>query len=844
MLKRPFIIDALHLFALCSFAVAQPLYDLLAPNVEFFVAHRAGLVEILILAAGVSFGLPLILIGIEAIVGLASSRARQVLHIGFVAVLIAAGALIAINRLTGLQPQVAIGLGLATGVLLTVLYTRSAVLQRFCTIASAFAIFLPIYLVGFTPLSSIYRSAPVAAKSAEIGTSTPVVVVVFDEFNLTGLLNERQEIDAIRFPNFAALAGDAWWFRRATAINPATIKAVPAILTGLTPGPEVVPPSIAGFPNNLFTWLGSSYRFNVTETVTELCPRTLCRTSDEPENRVDLKLMASDLSIIYLHTLLPANYASMFLPPIDNGWNGFAVNKSAQSDHDADEGEDGKAHLRRNKNRAEIFSSFLSRVEAGDKTLDFLHFLLPHSPYVYLPSGQAYPGGADEGVLPNAVWSDNEYLVRLQYQRFLLQAGYADKLIGDLISKLKQLGKYEKSLIVVTADHGKAFKTGVLKRTLSEGNAPEILQIPLFVKLPNQSEGKISDRPVSNLDILPTIGDVLAAPIPWDVHGISMTGENFPDRDVLKLQTRKGPEGQFTFDRAAVTSFPRLSWKVDNFGTETPLTALRLRGEHYDLVGKSVLALPIDNHLERVVVSLDVLGELGNVDPEAKSLPVYWHGEVKGLSESEKGMALALALNGAIEAVVPMYTWNNKPSQFSAVIPQTALKAGANDFRAFLVRQNGTDQHLTELMVMAPPDGFEITKAIGGAETLLSSTGRRVSITPGKVEGWVDQLTMAEVDLNVVGWAADAERKVPVAEIVLFAGGKFVYAGQPNAERPDVGKALNAPELTRSGYNFRIPSRISGTALSSVRVFGITESGIASELSLSPKVSRGQAATR
>jgi hypothetical protein len=534
----------------------------------------------------------------------------------------------------------------------------------------------------------------------------------------------------------------------------------------------------------------------------------------------------------------------MLLPPIDNGWNGFAANKSLQGDHDVDERQDDKAHPQRTKNRAEIFSSFLSRMEAGDRTLDFIHFLLPHSPYVYLPNGQAYPGGADEGVLPNAVWSDNEYLVRLQYQRFLLQAGYADKLIGDLIGRLKQLDKYEKSLIVVTADHGKAFKTGVLKRTLSEENAPEILQIPLFVKLPGQSEGKISDRPVSNLDIIPTIGDVLAAPVPWDVHGNSMTGDNFPDRGVLKLQTRKGPEGQFTFDRAAVASFPRLTWKIDNFATETPLTSLRLRGEHFNLVGKSVSALPVENRLERAVVSLDVLGELGNVDLHATSLPVYWHGEIKGLSEGERGLPLALALNGVIEAVVPPYTWNNKPSQFSTLIPQTALKAGNNEFRAFLVRQNGADQHLTELMVTAPSGGFEITKGIDGSETLVSSTGRRIPVTPGRVEGWVDQLTMSEFALSVVGWAADTERKVPASEIVLFAGGKFVYAGSPNTRRPDVSKALNAPDLATSGYSFRIPPRAWGEALSSIRAFGIAESGIASELSLSPKASRGLAGTR
>jgi hypothetical protein len=39
--KSDFLADALHIFVLCSFALAQPLFDLLARSAEFFVAHRS-----------------------------------------------------------------------------------------------------------------------------------------------------------------------------------------------------------------------------------------------------------------------------------------------------------------------------------------------------------------------------------------------------------------------------------------------------------------------------------------------------------------------------------------------------------------------------------------------------------------------------------------------------------------------------------------------------------------------------------------------------------------------------------------------------------------------------------
>ncbi|MBA2580963.1 MAG: hypothetical protein H0V03_09025, partial [Thermoleophilaceae bacterium] len=38
--------DGLHLLVLCSFALAQPLFDLIARNPEFFATRRSSAVEI------------------------------------------------------------------------------------------------------------------------------------------------------------------------------------------------------------------------------------------------------------------------------------------------------------------------------------------------------------------------------------------------------------------------------------------------------------------------------------------------------------------------------------------------------------------------------------------------------------------------------------------------------------------------------------------------------------------------------------------------------------------------------------------------------------------------------
>ena len=59
-----------------------------------------------------------------------------------------------------------------------------------------------------------------------------MVLIVFDELPLAALLNERGQIDAKRFPNFAALARDSDWFRNAVTVADTTEQAVPAIFSG------------------------------------------------------------------------------------------------------------------------------------------------------------------------------------------------------------------------------------------------------------------------------------------------------------------------------------------------------------------------------------------------------------------------------------------------------------------------------------------------------------------------------------------------------------------------------------------------------------------------------------
>ena len=94
----------------------------------------------------------------------------------------------------------------------------------------------------------------------------------------------------------------------------------------------------------------------------------------------------------------------------------------------------------------------------------FQHALMPHEPWIYLPSGrQSRPAGtrADPADQPARRASTTRTSPIHNHLRHLLQVGYTDRLVGELLARLRRTGLLERALIVVTADHGYSFQVGV-----------------------------------------------------------------------------------------------------------------------------------------------------------------------------------------------------------------------------------------------------------------------------------------------------------------------------------------------------------------------------------------------
>ena len=186
--------------------------------------------------------------------------------------------------------------------------------------------------------------------------------------------------------------------------------------------------------------------------------------------------------------------------------------------------------------------------------------------------------------------------------------------------------------------------------------------MPFLLKLPGQERGRISDRPLQTIDVLPTIADALGIRIPWRVDGRSALAppRAAPARDGREEVQAHLP-GRHAHLRAAQARRPGA--QAGPFGD-----GVYSFGPRPDLIGRRV-----PDGGRRVVV-----------DPGSGFVPAHQAGAIEG-GRRGGGRTVAIAVNGRVVATGVTFTLEGaRDEQYSLIVPERAFREGVNRVQLFL----------------------------------------------------------------------------------------------------------------------------------------------------------------
>jgi hypothetical protein len=664
-----------ELCALTAFAFAQPVLDVTGRSPDFFLYRRSTPNEMRLLVLLVVAGPPLLLWLLEEAGGLVNQAVARLLHVEFVTLLFAA-ILVQLGKHAHLFTGIPLAaVAVLAGAYLAVALVRRPGFRQAVLYATPAPLVFALLFALVSPAGALVRPANSETRfHAAAAKRPPIVFVIFDELPLRALLDGKGRVDARLFPNFARLAGTSTWYPNATGVSGWTPYAIPAMLTGRYPKRSAAP-SYVEFPQNLFTLLQRQYDIHAFESIAQLCPPDVC--ASVPAGR------ATGLAAIVRDT---AGVAKEIVSPYPSAAREGA--EFAEAVGDASGGDPKFRFDQVNLNQPDRFTRFVDALRpTGRPAVNFLHLLLPHLPFRYLPDGRQYEGAPQRPFLgkfasgPTKVLARDPAVSTITEQRLLLQLMYTDGLLGTLLDRMKKTGLFDESLVVVTADHGEGLAPDAHWRKLDDRNAPDLAWVPLFVKSPGQTAAKVDPRNEEQVDIMPTIADELDVDVPWTMDGRSLYG------------TPRDPAAKKWFDVPGepkqITPATWLGRTKQGIASEGMRPELGARGVFAiesvrDRFGKPLAGMKVGAPAQ-ITATMDPDIHLDAVSLKRRNVPAMLYGDLPG-PVTEGSRWLAVSLNGRIAgAVAAIQGVTDGKWRFMGLVDDRYFVDGRNDVRLFVV---------------------------------------------------------------------------------------------------------------------------------------------------------------
>ena len=327
---------------------------------------------------------------------------------------------------------------------------------------------------------------------------------------------------------------------------------------------------------------------------------------------------------------------------------------------------------------------------AQDRWMLWVHYYDPH--YAYEPHAEVPSFGSDREALYDG------------------EIRFTDLHIGRLLDDLRAKGLYDKTVVVVTGDHGEGFGEHDIELHGYHLYAAQT-KVPLIMRVPGL-EHRRSVMPAGHVDILPTLVNLAGGPPSADMMGTSLVGAlagSDAGADTRVVFQQLSYEGNHEMRAGASKSChviynvsPDWSWEAyridrdpkethDLAGADCEQTASSL-GTWFDadqipdgaaqalLPARPTIATPLDADFGDSVRLLSV--DVPATAKRGESITVTWTFEARGkvgagwkMFVHAQGPNRAMTINGDHRPTRPFEWW--KAGQFVRYTTQIAIPRGA-----------------------------------------------------------------------------------------------------------------------------------------------------------------------
>ena len=353
-----------------------------------------------------------------------------------------------------------------------------------------------ILILNFTQISKNLKSndtySPVKLKNSK----TSVSIILFDGFALNQALDKNGQIDKTNFPGLHKLSQLSTFYINGTSNAGDTDYSVPSLMSGRYPelySETNSNKNLISKEDNFFSIFANTHDISAKEAVTNYCRSFKCSDIAMKQETLNdnRNLLIEDSLTVFLWSFLPKNLSEKYLPNIGGSWGNFRNTEIRDQENNL-------------RNRRSDFEDFLNREYKSNKPLfTYLHVMLPHEPYEFLPEGKKLYNNTQYINEVNSVYKTQAR------QRYRMQILYTDKMLGDLADKIKK--DLNDQMVIFLSDHGESLFTKENSRGRSNDNLLSIndigsvMSVPIFIHYPNQNQPKIDQAPIQLIDILPIV---------------------------------------------------------------------------------------------------------------------------------------------------------------------------------------------------------------------------------------------------------------------------------------------------------------------------------------------------